>query len=353
MAWLKSVEHWAKVLLAATLALLLARPWRRGRRARLAHAKRVLLVRIDNRVGEVLLTTPLVNALVDRGLEVHVLVHPSMARVVDGLPGVAQVWPFVRTLATVRSLRAQRFDVVVNCGNWATPAVTSAIAARLVGGAGVVVGPRTPPTSWLADVAVPALPNERSEVKQRANLLTPLLPTLPALRLSFRTPRPSDAVRAALSQVSRPFAVVNPGGRLGERRVPPSVFAAGAKVLAAAGLTPVVTWGPGEEPLADEVLAACPTAVRAPATDLDGLAALMSAATMTLCNNTGPMHLAVAVASPTLAFFSRIDMARWSHPAPPHHAVDLTAALASPAEAVRLAESEVRKFAESQIISRR
>ena len=51
----------------------------------------MLLVRIDNRVGEALLTTPLLSALAERrpDLEVDLLVHPRCVRVLDGVPGVA------------------------------------------------------------------------------------------------------------------------------------------------------------------------------------------------------------------------------------------------------------------------
>ena len=64
--------------------------------------------------------------------------------------------------------------------------------------------------------------------------------------------------------------------------------------------------------------------VRAPATSLDQLAALMRGAQLTVCNNTGPMHLAVAVGCPTLALFLHMEVERWGHPYAPHHMLDLT-----------------------------
>ena len=101
-------------------------------------------------------------------------------------------------------------------------------------------------------------------------------------------------------------------------------------------MTPVVTWGPGEESLVDAVLAACPGAVRAPPTSIDELAGLMRGAVVTVCNNTGPMHLAVAVGCPTVALFLHMEVARWGHDFAPHQMVDLTG-LAAPGEAVRIA----------------
>ena len=106
----------------------------------------------------------------------------------------------------------------------------------------------------------------------------------------------------------------------------------------------MVTWGPGEEALAAEVCGGCPEAVRAVATDLDGLAAALAGARLALCNNTGPMHLAVAVGCPTLALFSRIEMRRWSHPAAPNRSVDVTALLGDEPALNRLVETETSAF---------
>jgi len=116
--------------------------------------------------------------------------------------------------------------------------------------------------------------------------------------------------------------------------------------LADHGITPVVTFGPGEEELALAVERRCPSAKRAPPTDLDELAELMRQAQLVVCNNTGPMHLAVAVGTPTLAFFLHMEVERWGHTRWPHQMVDLTAAVAS-GEAERLAASAARGFLSS------
>jgi ADP-heptose:LPS heptosyltransferase len=171
------------------------------------------------------------------------------------------------------------------------------------------------------DVAVPPVPAVRAEVGQRLHLLSPLLgPATLATTLSFRPVAPWRGVG--------PHAVINPGGRLGSRRLAPSVFAAAARAVLAAGLTPVVTWGPGEEALADAVVAAAPGSLRAPPTDLAGLAAVLAGARLAVTNNTGPMHLAVAVGCPTLALFLHMEVARWGH-GPPHRMLDLTGLVAA------------------------
>jgi ADP-heptose:LPS heptosyltransferase len=329
----KRLEWFAKILFAVVMAALCWRPGRRaGAGARLqGPKKRVLLVRVDNRVGEALLTTPLVDLLAQAGHEVHVLTHPKVRRVLEGHPHVTKLWDYRPRREVLAALRAERFDVVINCGNWDLESVTSAVVARLAGGPSVVLGPANFPSGWLMDVPVSPLPGTRSEAAQRRHLASPLIDSTAPVRMSFRP-------TAAFEVVAAPYAVVNPGGRLGYRRVVPERFAEAAAALLAAGVTPVVTWGPGEEALVDAVCAACPGAVRAPATSLDQLAALMRGAKVTVCNNTGPMHLAVAVGCPTLALFLHMEVERWGHPYAPHQMLDLTG-VADPTAAVRHAIS--------------
>jgi ADP-heptose:LPS heptosyltransferase len=311
----KRLEWLMKVCLAMALALVWWRPRRAVQRERAR--QRVLLVRIDNRVGEALLTTPLIDALAAAGHEVHLLTHPRMRRVLDGHPHLTKLHDYEPRWSVLRALRAERFDVVINCGNWDLESVTSALVARVCGPKSVVVGPANFPSGWLMDEGVAALSDSRSEAMQRRQLGSPLVTMQGPARLSFR---PTADFRV----VEGRYAVVNPGGRLGFRRVAPERFAAGARALLELGVTPVVTWGPGEEALVDEVVKLAPGAVRAPATSLDQLASLMRGAVLTLCNNTGPMHLAVAVGCPTVALFLHMEVARWGHAFAPHQMVDLT-----------------------------
>lgn len=325
---LKRLEWLGKVLLALALAVLTWRPSRRARarsRATGLTSGRALLVRIDNRVGEALLTTPLTRVLADRGFEVHVLVHPRVLRVLEGLPTIHRLWPFSKTCRCLSELRSFPFDVVVNCGNWATASVTSALVARLAAPSAVVLGPANFPAASLADIPVPHRRDSRSEAVQRAHLLTPIVGHVPTPTLSFREPRATPPPTAT------PRVLINPGGRLGYRRVPPHLFAAAAREASALGFLPLITWGPGEERLAAEVLEQAPGASCAPPTDLDALAALMTTAAATVTNNTGPMHLSVAVGCPTLALFLHVDMERWGHPVPPHRMLDLTPVADDPA----------------------
>lgn len=324
---LHRVEVVLRHLVGWWLALAWFRPWRH-RRALLGSAKRVVVVRIDNRVGEALLTTPLVDAL-SKTHEVHLVVHPKCARVLEGLPGLAGLHVFERRWlwslgfsAPVRALRALSRDaVVVNAASWVEYSGTPALVSRLIGAHGCVVGPAVGPARLMVDVPVVARTDTKNEVEQRLHLLSGVV-SAPRGAMGFRAPRSTASVEALVKAHAR-FAVVNPGGRLGARRVPSAVFSGVTKALVARGVTPLVTWGPGEESLADEVLRAG-AGVKAPPTSLDELAYLMAQSQVVVCNNTGPMHLAVAVKARTVALFWKMPVEQWGHLAAPHVMLDLT-----------------------------
>ncbi len=120
----------------------------------------------------------------------------------------------------------------------------------------------------------------------------------------------------------RGFALINPGAAWPNKRWPPERFGELAAFLHdACGLTPVVLWGPGEQALADQVIAASSsTAMAAPATAIADLVALSRAAALVVSGDTGPLHIATAVGTPTVSLFGPTDPDRNG----PYAADDLT-----------------------------
>ncbi len=274
----------------------------------------VLVVRTDDRVGNALLTLPLVRAL-QAGLpraQVDLLLAARRAHVIAGLPNV-RVLPFEKRAGPwrqwrfLRDLRG-RYDLVLDAAHWHAFSVTSALLSRWASRRWVVGADRGP--ARIAYTTVARLPSPGTpEVLAKVGLLQ-------AIGLSLQAPPLETALGRGASPVSGRFAALNPGARKEDHRWPAARFGALAKALRdRLGLRPVVFWGPGEEAVAREVIAGSAGAAElAPPTDLEQLASAFRAASLVVTNDTGPMHLAVACGAPVVAIFLDEAGLRWAHP---------------------------------------
>jgi ADP-heptose:LPS heptosyltransferase len=90
-----------------------------------------------------------------------------------------------------------------------------------------------------------------------------------------------------------------------------------ARAVVQAGYDVVLTGGPDETTLADQVAeqAGLPhRAVLAGRTGLDRLAAQVAAARLVLCGDTGVAHLASAFRTPSVVLFGPVSPSRWGPP---------------------------------------
>jgi heptosyltransferase-1 len=123
----------------------------------------------------------------------------------------------------------------------------------------------------------------------------------------------SPALRTLRERLSdQRFALVNPGAAWPNKRWPAERYGEAAAFLRAArGVIPVVLWGPGEEALAQSVVAASNgSAVIAPPTSVADLVALSRGAALVVSGDTGALHIATAVGTPTVSIFGPTDPAR-------------------------------------------
>jgi ADP-heptose:LPS heptosyltransferase len=125
-------------------------------------------------------------------------------------------------------------------------------------------------------------------------------------------------VDAALKEeaVADDYVVLNPGGGWASKLWPAEFFGRLALGLRDRGLASVVTWGPGEEKLADRVVAeSAGAARRAFPTTLLEYVELARRARLVVAADTGPLHLAGAAGAPVVGIFGPTDPARngpWS-----------------------------------------
>ena len=281
----------------------------------------MLLVRLSA-IGDVVHTLPVAAALHARGWRATWLVEPAARPLLEGNPAVARVvvapparasWPGPMR-ATVRELRGARPDVALDLqGLW-----KSAAWARLSGARRVIgFGPR-----WRREPLSVLLVREQVALGAEAvHVVDKNLALLSALGLDARglrefplPPSETESMRVATALEHEglgEFAVLNPGGGWVSKLWPAESFGRVAQGLQERGLAAVVTWGPGEEKLAESVVAASEGAARCsfPTTLLE-FAELARRARVVVAADTGPLHLACAVRAPVVGIFGPTDPAR-------------------------------------------
>jgi len=99
------------------------------------------------------------------------------------------------------------------------------------------------------------------------------------------------------------YAILNPGGGWPTKLWSPAGFAEIAdRLWSRFGIHSLVTYGPGEEDLAQEIVTIAPSAEMVDST-LKGFFAMAQGAKVFIGGDTGPMHLAAAAGTPIVAIF--------------------------------------------------
>jgi heptosyltransferase I len=282
---------------------------------------RVLIVRLSA-IGDVVHTLPVLAALHAAGHEVSWLVEPAASSLLAGqslLSGLvigpsARRFRLGRALRTARVLRERRFDVALDLqGLW-----KSAAWARLSGAARAIGlarhARREGASALLMHEGVPVPEEATHVIDQNLSVLRALGVDAVGRREFPLPPSPDAAAHIAAELESRAIgelAILNPGGGWANKLWPPESFGLLAHRLREIGLTPLVTWGPGEQQLAERVVTASRgTAQMAFPTTLLEYAELARRARVVVAADTGPLHLACAVGTPVVALFGPTDPAR-------------------------------------------
>ena len=287
----------------------------------------ILIVRLGS-LGDIVHAIPVAAALRARFPEAHIdwVVDERHHAVLDLVPIVDRRIQFRTQSASVRrriielrrALTATRYDVAVDVQGL----LKSAVVARL-SGAPQVLGFSS---RHLRERAAGLLYTDQTECGNAVHVVRKNLTLAGALgaevsEIRFPLAIAESAVADAVCERSRDrgqrFAVLNPGGGWANKRWPPARFAAVARWLRhTCGLRSVVTWGPGQQALASEVVAGTKGAAEvAPPTSVADLAALLQRAALVVSGDTGPAHLAAAVGTPVVGLYGPTDPARngpWS-----------------------------------------
>jgi len=315
MSWLKRVEiAWRKSLMRG-LGLLI----RRNRPLPPDidfDACKFLFLRWD-RIGDVLVSTPVFSALKERypSATVDVLLGARNHFVLDNEPLVRKRWVFHKNLLAVvklvRALRAERYDFVVDMFDNAS-AISTVFLALIGGRYNVGLAKEN---AYIYDVAVPSRPKRDTHVVDR------LLELLRAFRMDVEaTPH---RIRYRISPASRSYAedFWREHG-LAERQVVGVNISAGAshrhwgqenfrnllgdllRELPSARI--LLFFHPDDRQIARDITASFGDAVLTPATpSFDTLAALVERLSLLVTPDTSVVQLAAAFQVPAVVLYAR------------------------------------------------
>lgn len=283
--------------------------------------KSILVVQL-RRLGDVILTTPALEALKKRfpGAKLDFLVEAPGAEAVAGLPAIDEILVYdakgpAGALAWALKIRARRYDWVIDFLANPRTAVLAALS-----GAKVKAGPAHVSRRWAYNHRMVQSPKTCYAAAEKVRWLSGLgvlaedAPALPRIHLTSRPASPENVVGLA------------PASRKITRRWPASSYGRLGKLLREKhGCRLKVFWGPGEKDLADEVARAAGASASAIAEtrSISDLARELASCRVVVANCAGPKHVAVALGVPTVTIHGSSDPASWTPPHPDHRFVRL------------------------------
>ncbi len=281
----------------------------------------ILVVQL-RRLGDVILTTPALEALKKRypNAKLDFLVEAPGAEAVAGHPAIDEILVYDgespwKALTWALKTRARRYDWVIDfLANPRTALLTALSGAR------VKAGPAHVSRRWAYNHRMLQSPlpcyAALEKVRWLAGLgVTPAdAPELPRLMLA---PRPA--------QLENIVGLVPPS-RKETRRWPASSYARLGRLLRDKhGCALKVFWGPGEKDLADEVVRGIGEGAYAisKTRGIKDLARELSSCRVVVGNCAGPKHVALALGVPTVTIHASSDPASWTPVHPDHRFVRL------------------------------
>ncbi|RUL91095.1 glycosyltransferase family 9 protein [Verrucosispora sp. FIM060022] len=226
----------------------------------------------------------------------RVLVVPPAPGIRAAGPGEAEA-SMVDFLAAART---ERFDLALQLhgGGANSNPLVAALGARV--SAGLRAEDAPPLDRWLRYVYYqPEVIRYLEAVALVGAPATTITPTLTV------TDADRAEARSVLGAAERPRVVLHPGATDTRRRWPAERFAEVARTLHADGYEVLVTGTPAEHDVVDQVVAAArvPLRPQVGTLSLGGLAGCYADCELVVSNDTGPLHLAAAVGTPTVGIF--------------------------------------------------
>ena len=324
---MKWAEHLGKKLLRRTCRRLFSSPPRDPSELVPTEVKRILVVRQDNRIGNLILQIPFLKALHKTfpNAEITVLLGNTFAELYANLPEVQHriiyrhihlarhPWQWI---SFIRNLSKGKWDVAFECGH---PHVVSLNNASLAyfSKAPFRVGFQRDDAEIFLNVLLKA-PDHCHYATTLKSLIAPWNTTEQTFPMSLPLPIAHEHTwqrlweKAGLDEKSR-VVLIWSGGRYEKRWQTDFLISIATRITQEFGAlwVPVIGIGPGEQDIEMTSRQTSDYKVIEFNGPIEELWAFMNRCHAVISGDTGPMHLAVALGIPTLALF-RVDNA-WEY----------------------------------------
>jgi lipopolysaccharide heptosyltransferase II len=272
-----------------------------------------IVVRAPNWVGDAVLSIPALKSLRQRfpSARITLLARTWVAGLFESASFVDQIWRFGPSwVSNVRKMRREGFDT----GVLLTNSFASALTMR-IGRVAERVGYATELRSALLSHPVPLEPGKHHQTRYYLHLLESAFGPGPSPDIGIR-PSADERERARRLladsglDLSERFAVLSPGAAFGSaKRWKEAGFAGLADRLGSEGFRTVIVGSAAEREIGDRVSALMRSKATnlAGETDLETLVGLLAEAALVVTNDSGPMHIAAALGTPTVGIFGSTD----------------------------------------------
>jgi ADP-heptose:LPS heptosyltransferase len=290
-------------------------------------ARNILAIRLDN-IGDVIMLGPALRAIKESSQDARItlLASPAGATAVPLLPWIDDVmvcratWQDVgghmpfdpeRELQLIKMLSERKFDAALIFTSFSqTPHVPGYVC--YLAGIPLRAGESKEFGGGILTTDLHSAPDELHQVERNLRLVEHMGFVVKDRQLKIdihqdaRAAVPLLLARAGLS-VDDPFIIIHPGASAQARRYLAERYGTVARLLTRRGWQVLITGVEREAALIEEILEHAPKAHSIIGTMLAEYSALIEQATLVICNDSLPMHLADAVKTPEIVLFSGTD----------------------------------------------
>lgn len=291
--------------------------------------RNLLIVRLDN-IGDVVMLSPAVRAIKRRlpSARITLLASPAGATAAPLLPWIDDVivwrpvWQDVggnisfnpaREQRLIADLAQRRFDAAIIFTSFSqTPHVPGYVC--YLAGIPLRAGESKEFGGSVLTTELRGAPDQLQQAERNLRLIEQLGFEVDDRRLEISIPTDARSAATAILETrglhpDTRFVLVHPGASAQARRIPPERSRTIARALSERGWNLLVTGTAKEADLVSDVVRGSNDRVIAlvAETSLDEFAALVERASLVICGNTLPLHLADALSTPVLALYSGTD----------------------------------------------